>query len=111
MKLVRKFSLLISLLCLLPLSASSMEKRLNFDDQISAQNAIVLAMNDTQKADTTGDKLYRRPFYNPFLFSPFFYNPYSIYPYGGFYPYNTFSSPFYFQQRRWDYDRRWPRRH
>lgn len=108
MKLVRKFSLLISLLCLLPLSASGMEKRLNFDDQLSGSNAIVLAMNDTQKAG--GDKLIiRRPFFNPFLF--YFYNPYSFYPYG-FYPYNTFSYPrFIFYNNTWDNQRRWPRRH
>ncbi|MFI5391688.1 MAG: hypothetical protein ACHQYQ_10025 [Bacteriovoracales bacterium] len=106
MKLVRKFSLLLSMLFLLPLTATSMEKQVNFDDQIKAQNSVVLAMNDTSKAG--GDKLYiRRPFFNPFLFSPYqqYCYPYDYCPYG-IYPYSSFSYPLYFQfnggRRHWD---------
>jgi hypothetical protein len=101
------------MLFLLPLTASSMEKQLNFDEQLNAQSAIVLAMNDTPKAG--GDKLYiRRPFFNPFLFNTYQYcYPYDYCPYG-IYPYSSFSYPLYFQfndgRRNWDGGHHW-RRH
>jgi hypothetical protein len=89
---LKRFSLMISLLALLPLASFAMEQQSTMDTMYS--NAIIVAGNDSATVSEDTDKWHRgRPHYfinrprYPFFFFRFY--PYSFYNYNpyGYYPY------------------------